>query len=147
MKRVLVFVLAVVMVMSMAVPAAALASPGATKKDLTPILTEESELIVELHNTEEVLKLSKEIQSLMAEAKGKLKDVCPEGFSVKYFFYVEITGSEGPVSVHFEPIEHSEIMFKQYVNGAWVELEHTINEDGTKTVRGVVEAPMAVFVK
>lgn len=147
MKKVLVFVLAVVMIMSLAVPAAALTSPGATTQKLTPILTEESTVIVELHTTEEVQNLSEEIQDLMAEAKGKLKDACSEGFVVKYFFYVEIIGGEGSASVTFEPIAHNEIMFKQYVDGAWAELKFDINKDDTITVYNVVEAPIAIFTK
>ena len=147
MKKVLVFVLAVAMLMSLAVPAAALASPGATAQKLTPILTEESSLIVKLHDTEEVLKLSEAIQNLMAEVKGKLKDACPEGFAVRYFFYVEIIGGEALVSVTFEPIAHNEIMFKQYVNGAWTELKFDVNKDDTITVYNVVEAPLAIFTK
>lgn len=148
MKRMLVLVLAIVMVMSMAVPAAAAVnSPAAQKADLKPILTEESELIVELHTTEDVKELDEKIQDLMAEAKESLKDACPKGFAVKYFFYVEIIGGEGPIAVDFEPIAHKEIVLKQYVDGKWAELKFTVNEDSTITVSGVVKAPLAVFVK
>ena len=147
MKRMLVFVLAIVMVMSMAVPAAALASPTAKAENLVPVLTEEGAVVVELHTVEDVLELDEEVQEVMAEAKAGLKDVCPEGFAVKYFFYVEIIGSETSVSVEFEPIHHNEVVFKQFVDGNWVELEFTVNADKTITVNGVVEGPMAVFVK
>lgn len=148
MKKVLAFVLAVVMLMGMAVPAAALTSPTASAKDLIPDLGKDSYKAVILHTPEDVeKKLSQNIQDLMAEAKGKLKDACPEGFAVKFFFYVEIIGYEPPVSVDFEPIEHSEIIFKQYIDGEWVEKKATVNVDGTIVASDIVEAPLAIFVK
>lgn len=171
MKKVLVFVLAVMMIMSMAVPvaaapedttpAAAIASPGATAADLTPVITEKSAQIVELHTTEDVLELHEDVQEIMAEAKEQLADACPEGFKVKYFFYVEITGAEKTsVSVDFESIvenigegeaeedvKKGRLVFMQFVDGKWIELEHVINEDGTITVFNVVEGPISVFIK
>ena len=147
MKRVLVLVLAIAMIMSMAIPAAALASPGASADDLTPGLGKVGYVQVILHDLEEIVDLSEAVQDLMAEAKEKLKDACPEGFAVKYFCYVEIIGAEGVSSVDFEPIEHSEIMFKQYVDGEWTDLEVTVNEDGIIIAKNVVEAPLAIFTK
>lgn len=125
----------------------ALASPGASWKNLVPVLTEESYVIVQLHTLEEVETLSEEIQNRMAEASDELKDACPKGFAVKYFFEMEILGTEKAVSVDFEPIAHSEIVFKQYVDGAWVELEFSIDDNGIITVSGVVEGPVAIFTK
>ena len=147
MKKALVFLLAVVMVMSMAVPAAALASPAAKPADLAPVLTKESQVIVELHTTEEVMSLSAEVQELMAAAKESLKDVCPKGFAVKYFFYVEIIGSDDSVSITFEPFKYKEIVFMQFVDGEWVELEYVVNEDGTITVFAITDGPIVVFYR
>lgn len=148
MKRMLVFVLAVIMVMSMAVSAAALASPGASSEDLKPGLSKDFGIIkVILHDLEEIIDLSEAVQKLMAEAKEKLNDACPEGFAVKYFCYVEIIGADRVTSVDFEPIEHSEIMFKQYIDGEWVELKNTVNENGTIVAYGIEEAPLAIFTK
>ena len=70
----------------------------------------------------------------MAEAKEQLADACPEGFKVKYFFYVEIIGTEkASVSVDFESIvEHigegeeeedvkqGRLVFMQFVDGKWI---------------------------
>ena len=147
MKRMLVFVLAVILVMSMAVPAAALTSPGASADDLTPGLSKVSNIQVILHDLEEVVDMSEAVQKLMADAKEKLKDACPEGFAVKYFCYVEIIGADKVASVDFDPMEHSEIMFKQFIDGEWVELKSTVNEDGSIIAYGVVEAPLAIFTK
>ena len=122
-------------------------SPGGNLAKLLPILTDESYLIVQLHNLEEIVPLSKEIQDRIAEAKDHLKEACPKGFAVKYFFEMEIIGTDAAVSVDFEPIEHSAIVFKQYVNGAWVELEHSIDNGGIITVCGLVNGPVATFIK
>jgi hypothetical protein len=123
------------------------ASPGGFLAKLVPILTDESYLVVQLHNLEEVVTLSEEIQNRIAEAKDHLKDACPKGFAVKYFFEMEIIGTEAAVSVDFEPIEHNAIVFKQYVDGAWVELEHSVAADGIITVSGLVNGPVATFIK
>lgn len=155
MKKVLALVLAVVMLLSLALPAAALTSPGASSGDLIPGLGDgvDDYLRVILHTLEEVMKkMSKAIQDLMAEAKEKLPDACPEGFAVKYFFYVEIINSKETeeddiVSVDFDPIDHNEILFKKYVQGAWAELKHDVKDDGTIVVYGVEESPLAVFTK
>ena len=39
------------------------------------------------------------------------------------------------------------IVVKQFVDGKWVELETVINDDGTITIMGVVEGPIAIFTK
>ena len=125
----------------------ALDSPGGRWIKLLPILTEESHLIVQLHTPEEIAMMSEEIQNRMAEAKEKLKDAIPAGFAAKYFFEMEILGTEDVVSVDFEPIAHSEIAFKQYVDGTWVETEFSIDDNGIITVSGLVEGPVAIFTK
>lgn len=39
------------------------------------------------------------------------------------------------------------IVVKQFVNGKWIELETVINDDGTITIMGVVDGPIAIFTK
>lgn len=148
MKKVLVLVLAVAMLMSMALPVAALSSPSASAGDLLPGVGGETKVIYVLLTPEQVAqRMGQQIQDLMAEAKAKLKEACPEGFAVKYFFYVDILVEEESVSVEFEPIAHNEIVFKQYVNGEWTELDFVISDDGTISVLDVVENPIAIFTK
>lgn len=122
-------------------------SPGGLRVELLPILTDDSYLIVQIHNLEEIVNFSEEIQNRMAEAKDHLKDACPAGFAVKYFFEVEIIGTDTAVSVDFEPIDHSAIVFKQYTNGAWVKLEHSVDTNGIITVSGLVNGPVAIFTE
>ena len=39
------------------------------------------------------------------------------------------------------------IVVKQFVDGKWIELETLINDDGTITIMGVVDGPIAIFTK
>lgn len=39
------------------------------------------------------------------------------------------------------------IVVKQFIDGKWVELETVINDDGTITIMGVVDGPIAIFTK
>lgn len=39
------------------------------------------------------------------------------------------------------------IVVKQFVDGKWIELETVINDDGTITIIGVVDGPIAIFTK
>ena len=122
-------------------------SVSATKDKLLPGISEQSSLLVLLHSTEMVPHLSEEIQNLMAEAKAKLKDACPDGCAVKFFCYVEIIGEADSATVEFEKIDFNEIHFEQYVDGEWVDLPYVVNEDGTITVENVVEGPKVIFIK
>lgn len=142
MKKILISVLAIVMVISMAIPAVALAKPSAAWETQVPALAKESSAVI--YSAEDAEELSEEVQQLMAEAKAKLKKACPKGFAVEYFCYVE---TKETVSVTFAPIDHYEIVFMQYINDEWVELKHTVNQDVTITVDDIVEAPFVIFVK
>lgn len=122
-------------------------SVSAQRENLLPDLSKGTPVTVLLHSTEMVPHLSEEIQNLMAEAKAKLKDACPQGCAAKFFCYVEIIGDRDSATVVFEKIEFNEIHFNQYVDGEWVELSYVINEDGTITVDNVVEGPMVIFIK
>lgn len=162
MKKALVFALALVMVLGMAIPAsAATGSPTGTAEDLKPtvvtVTTTESELIVsattdsyQVISTEEVEKLPEEAQEVFAEAKESLTEAAPEGMAVRYFFYFAVTAEdeeEQTYSVVFDLDDYTEVVFMQFVDGEWVELEFVVNEDGTITVLGVVDGPIAIFVK
>lgn len=142
MKKILISVLAIVMIISMAIPAVAIAKSGEDWETQVPALAKESSVVI--RSAEDAMELSEDVQALMADAKAKLKKACPKGFAFEYFCYVE---TKDAASVTVAPIDHYEIVFMQYINGEWVELEHTVNQDVTITVDGIVEAPIAVFVK
>ena len=145
MKKALVFALAVALVLGMAIPAAAaVGSPAGSKEDLKPLLVTADSDEYGIVTAEEVSELPEEAQKAFAEAKENLEEAVPEGMVVRYFFYFctnetcdavfNVEGYQGPV-------------FMQYVDGEWIMLESTANEDGTVTVHDVVDAPMAILVK
>lgn len=124
-----------------------LGSAGANPMNLVPVLTEESYLITQLHTMDEAAVLPEDIQKQSEAAKDALQEACPQDFAVRYFFFLDVLEGEGPVSITFEPIDHSEIQLKQFVDGQWVDVAFTKNQDGTLSVDGAVDAPMAVFTK
>ena len=74
----------------------------------------------------------------------------------QYFFYVQIdkveadgttTKHNGPVDMIVKIENITEVVVKQFIDGKWVELEAVINDDGTITIKGVVEGPIAIFTK
>lgn len=145
MKKALVFALAFVMVLGLAIPAsAASSSPAGTTEDLKPLVVTTTSESYKIVSTEEVEELPEEAQKVFAEAKEKLADAVPEGMAVRYFFYFV---TEETCSVEFDLGDYSELVFMQYIDGEWVELEFTVNESGTVTVLDVVDGPMAIFVK
>ncbi len=153
MKKALVMLLAVVLVIGMAVPAYAVSSPvgGKTSSTATadlPELAEESKGYVVLIAAEDVEEeLSEESVAIMAEAQTKLKDAAPAGMKTQYFFWCHIVGKESPVDVVAEIEGITELVVKQYLDGKWVELKSAINADGTVTISGLVEGPVAIFTK
>lgn len=121
-------------------------SPSAGE-DLAPILTPESYEVVDHYSTAAVVTLTEAVQKEMAVAKEALKEACPEGYAVKYFFHFDILTDDSSVTVGFEPIDHNAIVFMQYIDGMWVQMEYTMDEVGILTIEGIVEAPIAVFTK
>lgn len=163
MKKAVGIVLALVLMMSLAIPAAAtvgtpaaapVSSPSATPEDLKPLVVETSSPNLEIMSAEEIKDLPEEKQQAYADAMDALKedkDAVPEGMAVRYAFYCSVT-EEGSttneaLSMTIELDDFKELVIKQFIDGKWVELEYVINEDGTITILNVVDGPMAIFVK
>lgn len=144
MKKLFAFVLAIVMVLSMALNAFALEGAHAEWKRLLPVLSGDSGIAV-FYSMKDVQDLSEDDQKLMEAAAAELDDARPPHLALKYFCLVEIIGAENPTDIVLEWIEHDEIAFKQYVGGAWVLLEHSVNEDKTIVVKDVTNGPLAIF--
>ena len=164
MKKVLAFILAMTLAMSMALSAAAVGSPTAPTKDpnATSPVPEvsrdglEDDIVIELIPVEDAENLPEEQQKEFADAQGSLEDATPDGMTPQYFFFFrafrkgegdQLTKIEDPIDVKFLINGIDEVVVKQYIDGEWVELPATINEDGTVTVEGLVEAPTAIFTK
>lgn len=152
MKKALVMLLAVVLVIGMAVPAYAVSSPVGDKTSATatadlPKLTDESNGFVELVDTADAEELSKESQATFAEAQASLKDAAPAGMKTQYFFWCHIVAKEKSADVTVELKGITELVVKQFQDGKWVELKSAINADGTISIYGLVEGPVAIFTK
>lgn len=89
-------------------------------------------------------KLTAETRQDFADAQDALKDAVPAGMVARYFFYV--CTSETCTMV-LKIGNFTELTIKQYQEGQWVELKHTVNSDGTISIENVVESPMAIFTK
>lgn len=163
MKKAVGIILALTLVMSLAIPAAAtvgtpaaasVSSPTATPEDLKPLVVETSSPNLEIMSAEEIEDLPEAKQEAYAEAMKSLeedKDVVPEGMAVRYVFYCSVTEdgttANEALSMTVELDGFKELVIKQFIDGKWVELEYVINEDGTITILNVVDGPMAIFVK
>lgn len=145
MKKAFVLVLALVLTMGLAVPAAAAtsspkaatASPSAT----APLPTVVGSDVKVLAATDSALTADE--KTALASAQAVLADATPAGMKAQYFFYVQ---AEGTVSLTVK-VSAADLVVKQFVDGKWVELKTTVNADGTVTIEGVVAGAMAIFTK
>lgn len=156
MKKAVVLVLAVVLAMSMAVPAFAVNSPVAPKANQNataslPVVVneEEKEAVVILTAVEDNKKLPEEAQKVFAEAQSDLKKAVPAGMTPKYFFYATLKiDGEAQATIKVAGVKQaSDIVVKQFIDGEWVELEVEIDAKGNVLIKGIQEGPMLICTK
>lgn len=170
MKKAIVLVLALVLTMGLAVPAAAAgtASPTApttsetTTAPLPEVTTSEvtaadgTVVIVEPIEATDTTKLAEEEKTTLAAAQTALAEAAPAGMKAQYFFYVKVSEKDaagaakkynGSVTMTIKLDNAEGLIVMQFVDGKWVELKATVNADGTVSIEGVVDAPMAIFTK
>lgn len=149
MRKVITLALAVMLVMAMTIPAFAVSSPVApaateTKTATLPVAAEELPEGVKFVSVNNAGKLSAEAKETFVAAQAELKEAAPEGMKVKYFFYVE---AEKTVELSLKLAKVENVTVMQFVDGKWIEVESVLNADGTVTIKGVVEGPVAIFTK
>ena len=166
MKKAIVLVLALVLTMGLAVPAAAagIASPTAptTSETTTAPLPEvaasevtaEDSTVVVVEPVEATdAKLAEEEKASLVSAQTALAEAAPAGMKAQYFFFAKVTEKDtgkkydGKVAMTIKLDNAEGVVVMQFVDGKWVELKATVNADGTVTIEGVVDAPMAIFTK
>ena len=169
MKKTIVLALALVLAMNLAVPVAAVSSPVApatsetTTAPLPEVIVEEvktengATIVIEPVAADKVEEMPKEDQKTFLAAQEKLAEAKPADMKTQYFFYVTIVktdeersfreGYDGAVNMTVKIANVKNVVVKQFVDGKWVELEAIINADGTVTIQGVVEGPIAIFTK
>lgn len=117
---------------------------SATATALLPVLVSCTSEDYKLYSVVEEYKLEAVGRQAFLDGQNALRAAVPSGMLARYFFYFSTSTS---CSAVFRIENIREVAFKQYVNGAWVELQSAINGDGTVSVDGVVEGPMAIFTK
>ena len=198
MKKAIVLALAVMLTLSLAVPAAAaVGSPVApttsetTTAPLPEIVEEETKtedgatVTVEPVAADKVEEMPVEEQKTFVAAQETLKEAAPKGMKAQYLFYAKVTKTEadgtsskvtgsvaddgtvksaaaGNMTIKLDSILKAvngnangnangkvvpNVVVKQFVDGKWIELETVINDDGTVTVMGVVDGPIAIFTE
>lgn len=193
MRKAFVLALAVLLTLSLAVPAAAKGSPTApgsssTSTSSTAVGTanavapaastvtagktaaatatafatdttfeDGTVVIAEPVTAENAGNLSEEAQKDYATAQTSLAQNAPTDMRAQYFFYVTLVKTDadrtfkenydGAVNMVVKVEKITNVVVKQFVNDQWVSLEAVINADGTVTIKGVVEGPIAIFTK
>ena len=163
MKKAIVLALALILTLSLAVPAAAVSSPVApetsetTTAPLPEVVVEETKtedgttIVVEPVAAE---KVEGEDQKAFVAAQEKLAEAAPAGMKTQYFFFVKVTKtaadgtttkSDTPVKMTVKVENAAKVVVKQFVDGKWVERKVVVNADGTITIEGVVDGPIAIF--
>ena len=152
MKKILAFVLALVVVFSLT--AVAFAETGSvtaekttedgTKATALPTVAENTE--VKLVAIDEIEELPEEAQEAVKEAQETLEAAVPEGMEAQYFFYAESEVFPYELTVTMENVKDAkDFAGKLFINGEWVELEYVLNDDGTITITIPENGPVALF--
>ncbi len=152
MKKILAFVLALVVVFSLS--AVAFAATGSveaekttedgTKATALPTVAEDTE--AELTAIDEIENLPEEAQEAVKEAQEALEAAVPEGMEAQYFFYFEAPEYPYELTVTMENVKDAaDFAGKLFVNGEWVDLEFVLNDDGTITITIPENGPVALF--
>lgn len=169
MRKGIVLALALVLALSLTVPAAAAGTGSPTAPETsdtttaplpeivengTEMTTDDAKIIVDPVAAEDTAELSAEAQETFASAQASLADAAPAGMKAQYFFYVTVHKQfedgttekyDGPVSMTVKIANATKVVVKQFVDGKWVPLNVVMNDDGTVTIEGVVEGPIAIF--
>ena len=117
---------------------------SATTTALLPVLVSSTSEDCALFTVKQGYKLSAEARKAFEDAQDELKKAVPTGMAARYFFYLY---SSKPCTVVFRIQNVTEVVVKQYIDGARVVRESTLNKDGTVSVKDVEEGPIAIFTK
>lgn len=167
MKKVFALALAVLLMLSLAVPAAAQDSPGAQKSDSkkasplpvvveNTIQTEDGATITVEPVAADDQDLTQDERNAMADAQKAQAEGAKGMKSVLHFFYARVTktNTDGTTSkdaagnLTIKVADPANLVVRQYINGQWVELTNIIdNGDGTVTILNVVDAPIMIGTK
>lgn len=154
MKKIFAILLAAVIVLSLSVSAfAGVSSAAAPKSDTkatsdVPQIVEGTVKVISIDELsgEEAKAMESAVKSLPEALKSdELAAVIPEGTIVQYCCYA--TAENFPAEISFAIENASEAIVLAFINGKWVRIETTENEDGTFSVILDEAAPIAILTK
>lgn len=118
----------------------AISTSQQTNDLILPILEDEDFQIIEPKNSN---VLTPEQQNLFMAAGDVLNDVVPSDMIVQNFFYLS-TAEQCTAAFNINIKDYKDILFLQYVNGNWVNLDYIILAGGQIMVDSLVDAPTAI---
>ncbi len=147
MKKLFVFALVCALVMSLVIPVfAATGSLDSKETAPKPELVSSTCQEVVNYTLEEKEALPQEAQEIFEESWQNLPSVSGE-WTLRYFFYTDVCGNCPSCRVEFRVGEESEWLVKQFIDGKWVEMVFALNADGSISVEGLIDGPIAFWVR
>lgn len=141
MKKALVFFLAVVMVMGMAIPVSA---ANTNTNSTEPFLVSSTSKDCVVYFANEMHSLSDVAQAVFEDGLEAEDDVLVSDDMIPLDFLYISTSEMCTVVLRVGDIRGS--IVKQFINGKWFAMESVINNDDTITVENVVEGPMLIYI-
>lgn len=143
MKKVLVFVLAVVLVMSMVIPVSA-ANTNTNSTETKPFLVSSTSEDCVVYFANEMHELSEEAKEDFEAGLKAVDDLRINTEIIpRYFLYVS-TSEKCDLVLWVGDVYG--LAAKQFLEGKWVQRKTTMNEDETIKVNDVVEGPLLLYV-
>ena len=140
MKRILAFVLTVMLLMGMAIPASAAGTGSAVTK---PFLVSSTSKDCVVYFDNEIHKLSKTAQEIFEDALEKEDEVLVSDEMIPLdLLYVSTSEM---CTVELRVGKNSGAIVKQYINGKWSLMESKMKDEEIMTVENVVEGPMLIY--
>ena len=140
MKRILAFVLTVMLLMGMAIPVSA-AGTGSTVTKPFLVSSTAKDCVVYFDN--EIHKLSKTAQEIFKDALEKEDEVLVSDEMIPLdLLYVSTSEM---CTVELRVGKNSGAIVKQYINGKWSLMESKMKDEEIMTVENVVEGPMLIY--
>ena len=166
MKKAIVLALAVMLTLSLAVPAAAVTSPVAPETGETTTAPLPEVVESETKNADGSVvtvtpvdankqDLTKDEKDAMAKAQQNQKEGAKGLKSTLYLFYARVvkTNSDGTTtkdakgSMTIKAKNPEDIIVRQFIGDKWIDLEVVPNSNGTVTINGIQNGPMLIGTK
>ena len=140
MKKAIVWILSLVLIIGMAVPA--YAADTAAQKQSKAFLVSSTAKDSKCAFLNEADALTEDELASLTDAQKEELEAAEKGMDKRDLFYFS---TSEPTTAVFRVPDIRNLTVKQFIDGKWVTLKSTINADGTITVENAVSAPMMIF--